>query len=85
MIRPDFTPYGRYLIDVSSRKVTRETGGSVLFHDMENLKEECEVTTLASLIARFNNTDWALQRGYSKCQYCFLTDERVGRVAEHTS
>lgn len=65
---PEFSPFGRYLLNVEDRKVQ----GPTFFHDTENFKEECgiEVTPSGSQ-SRFNNLNWALKRGYLKCEFCF--------------
>lgn len=64
---PQFTPVGRYLINVEERKVE----GPTYFHDTENLTDQCEIVNIpTSSMSRFNGKAWAIQRGYEPCGYC---------------
>lgn len=64
---PQFSPVGRYLINVEERKIE----GPTYFHDTQNFKEECGIEKIAtSSASRFDNPDWARQRGYTQCQEC---------------
>lgn len=66
--RPEFSPYGRYLIDVDERKVE----GPTYIHDTENFRDECHIEGIPSgSQSRFNTLAWALSRGYLKCEFCF--------------
>lgn len=65
--QPQFSPYGRYLLNVEDRK----TKGATYFHDTQEAKVECGLESVPSGSAsRFNNKAWAAERGYSPCRYC---------------
>lgn len=65
--QPQFSPYGRYLLNVDDRK----TPGATYFHDTQNSKVECAIESIPTgSVSRFNNKAWALQRGYESCSYC---------------
>lgn len=69
---PQFSPVGRYLINVDARKTALAAGQPALFHDTQNFKEECglgEVPTTSH--SRFDNMTWALQRRFIRCANCF--------------
>lgn len=69
--KPDFSTIGRYLIDVDARKIARLESSETFFHDLENFQEGCQLSeTKTSSMSRFNNLNWALQRGYKKCPNC---------------
>lgn len=64
---PEFSPYGRYLLNVDHRKEE----GPTYFHDTQNAKPECLIETFpANSVSRFNNRTWAAQRGYTPCSEC---------------
>lgn len=64
---PEFTPVGRYLLNVDERRIE----GPTYFHDTENLTDLCEVVNIPTgSMSRFNNKAWAVQRGYTACEYC---------------
>ena len=65
--QPQFSPYGRYLLNVDDRKVE----GATYFHDTENAKVECGIESMPTKsVSRFGNRSWALQRGYLPCEHC---------------
>lgn len=65
--QPEFSPYGRYLLNVQERK----TEGQTYFHDTQNSKPECQIESMpSSFISRFNNLSWATNRGYTPCKEC---------------
>lgn len=64
---PEFSPYGRYLLNVDERK----TPGATYFHDTQNSVVECGIESIPTgSVSRFNNKEWAGQRGYQACEYC---------------
>jgi hypothetical protein len=68
---PQFSPYGRYMINLIERKVARENNQPTTFHDSENLKDECNIQEVeANYLSRFNNPDWAKQADYKPCSHC---------------
>lgn len=63
--KPEFSPVGRYLIDVSVRKT------NPVFHDSEYLQDACHIEEIISgNMSRFNSKAWATQRGFVPCVYC---------------
>lgn len=65
--QPQFSPIGRYLINVEERKVE----GPTYFHDLESMIETCGLADMPpKSISRFNNKAWAIQRGYTPCPNC---------------
>lgn len=65
--QPQFSPYGRYLLNVQERKVP----GHTYFHDTQNSVVECGIESMpSSSISRFNGLQWAISRGYTPCEYC---------------
>lgn len=65
--KPDFSPQGKYFIDVDERKQE----GSNHFHDVDNFSEACNLENVKpNSIAHFNNRKWAIQRGYVPCGGC---------------
>lgn len=65
--KPEFSPYGRYLLNVDERK----TEGATYFHDTQNSVVECGIESIpSSSVSRFGNKAWATQRGYEVCPYC---------------
>lgn len=65
--QPQFSPYGRYLLNVEERK----TEGATYFHDTYNVKVECGIESMpTNSVSRFNNKSWAQQRGYTQCPLC---------------
>lgn len=64
---PEFSPYGRYILNVGDRKLE----GATYFHDSHESKVECQIESIPSgSMSRFNNRAWALQRGYESCSHC---------------
>lgn len=71
LAKPEFSPYGRYLIDVDARHESRSKGEKSVFHDTENVKETCGLEGIdTGSMSRFNNLNWALGRGYIRCPEC---------------
>jgi len=67
VLKPEFSIYGRYLLNVDERKVP----GPTYFHDGDNLTDICGLKTVpTNSISRFNNVQWAISRGYDKCKEC---------------
>lgn len=65
--KPEFSPYGRYLLNVDDRK----TEGATYFHDTQNSVVECGLESIPTgSVSRFNNKTWATQRGFEPCRYC---------------
>jgi hypothetical protein len=70
-IPPEFSPYGRYLVDVDARRKAREEGGTTYFHDTENLTRKCNLdSTPDTSRSRFNSRQWAVQVGFEPCPNC---------------
>lgn len=66
--KPEFSPFGRYLIDVQNRK---DVSTPNHYHDIEHIKDECRLDLVpAGSQSRFNNLEWAAQRGYVPCPQC---------------
>lgn len=66
-LKPEFTPYGRYLLNVDDRK----TPGPTFFHDTDNISEACGLANApTNSLSRFNNNEWAIERGYKPCMNC---------------
>ena len=66
-LRPEFSPYGRYLLNVDERK----TPGATYFHDTQNSKVECCIESIPTgSVSRFNSKSWAQQRGLEPCEHC---------------
>lgn len=64
---PEFNAYGRYAIDTRERKLE----GPTKFHDLDNMVEGCGVASAPDgSLSRFNNSAWAVQRGYQPCGLC---------------
>lgn len=62
---PEFSPYGRYLIDVSTRKE------NPIFHDTYGDLSFCEIEKIPSgSITRFDSKIWATTRGFKSCEKC---------------
>jgi hypothetical protein len=67
MEKPEFSPYGRYLINVDERKVP----GPNYFHDTYGIVPECNLDAVPKTSkSRFNNPKWAASRGFIECQHC---------------
>ena len=65
--QPQFSPYGRYLLNVDERK----TEGPTYFHDTQSAKVECGIEVVPTgSVSRFNNKAWAISRGYVPCGAC---------------
>lgn len=65
--QPQFSPYGRYLLNVDERK----TEGATYFHDTQHSVVECGIESIPSnSVSRFNNKAWAVQRGYTPHGAC---------------
>lgn len=75
---PGFSPYGRYLVDTSKRKVSLARDLEVLFHDTQNYTEECGIQGPTTNHSRFDGLQWALVRGLKRCGACFLTPAEAG-------
>lgn len=68
--KPEFSIYGRYLLNVDERK----TPGTTYFHDTEYLQDKCGVQSVPSgSLSRFNNKVWATSRGFVQCNHCEST------------
>lgn len=64
---PQFSPYGRYLLNVDERKIE----GATYFHDTQNAKLECRIESMpTNSVSRFGNKAWAVSRGYTPCVHC---------------
>lgn len=61
------TPGGRYLISLDAV----DAGGAVTVHDMEGgTDERCNLDSIQRR-SRFNSLEWATQKGYRLCAFCF--------------
>lgn len=68
--KPEFSPYGRYLLNVDERKVE----GPTYVHDTQNFKPECKIEDMPSgSVSRFNNLQWSIKRGFKKCPHCLVS------------
>ena len=64
---PEFSPYGRYLLNVDERKVE----GATYFHDTQHSGVECGIESMPTgSVSRFDNRGWAISRGYMPCVHC---------------
>ena len=69
MEKPEFSPYGRYLINVDERKKP----GPNYFHDTYGIVPLCNLDDVPKTSkSRFNNPKWAVERGYVKCGTCVV-------------
>lgn len=69
--RANFSLVGRYIIDVGARKMALATGEVPVFHDLANFSAECHIEDIPTgNQSRFENKNWALQRGFVQCEYC---------------
>lgn len=62
---PMFSPTGRYIIDVSTKK------DNPIFHDTYGDLTYCEIEKITSgSMSRFDSKIWAQARGFSACTKC---------------
>lgn len=74
---PQFSPTGRYLLNVAERREP----GDTFFHDTFNFTDECGIQDMnTNSISRFNNAGWALRRGFKRCEHCFTTNINSERI-----
>lgn len=67
---------GRYIISADAVKAQRD----VTIHDGEHLLEECNTDDIGSK-SRFDDLQWALDRGYQPCGHC-LAPQLASREPE---
>lgn len=70
---PQFSPTGRYVLDIRERYYT-DLIGKPVFHDSENYQEECHIELIpANYMSRFDSLGWGLRRGYARCNHCLTS------------
>lgn len=64
------TPPGRYIISIDA-VAAKSLSKPVIIHDSQNLNEQCNTDDIKHK-SRFNDLQWALDRGYQRCLHCMV-------------